>query len=223
MERPDGNRLQADTIDSRENTSESVMTTTRMVDFSIGLALKREDELLVKQAFSNMKDHDQSLNQSLSYIRSTPLILDVELKKLNTNRDAKVQLAIWKSGAYRKMLWHQWDTTMPMSGVTVDGSTWELFLFFVRDSRLVSILLLRSPEHVYTMSDHGFKVMMGPLEMGSTKTVKGTFEIASKLYILMKWGLSEYKSWFKRHILKWCKHKADGTLAEDAGLKSLQL
>ena len=155
MERPDGNRLQADTIDSRESSSESAMITTRMVDFSIGLILKREDEeLVMRQTFGNMNDHDQSLNQSLSYVRSTPLLIDVELKKLNTSRDAKVQLAIWKCGAYRKMLWHQWDTTMPMPGLTVDGSAWELFLFFVRDSRLVSILPLRLPEHVYTVSKH---------------------------------------------------------------------
>ena len=65
--------------------------------------------------------------------------------------------------------------------------------------------------------------MMGPLEMGSTKTVKGTFEIVWKLYILMQWGSTEYKAWFQKHILNWCRHKAGGTLAKDAGLKSLQL
>ena len=138
MERPDGKKLEAETVETRETASESTTTTTRMVDLSIGLVLKRVDEVLVMDAFSNMVDHDQSLNQSLSYIRATPLIIDLELKKVYSNREPAVQLAIWKAGAFRKMLWHQWDMSMPMPGITVDGSEWQYYLFFAQDSRLVS-------------------------------------------------------------------------------------
>ena len=65
--------------------------------------------------------------------------------------------------------------------------------------------------------------MTGPLSMGSTKTVNGTFEIAYKLYILMKWGKTDYETWFKKHILTWCQHKAAGTMPVDAGLTSLHV
>lgn len=149
MERPDGNRFEADTVETHESASDSASTTTRMVDFSIGLILKREDEILVKEAFSNMPDHGQSLNQSLSWIRAFPLILDIELKRANSSRDPLVQLAIWKAGAYRKMLFHQWDLTMPMPGITVDGSIWELYLFFPLNTKLVSIPVVILSRHVY--------------------------------------------------------------------------
>ena len=62
--------------------------------------------------------------------------------------------------------------------------------------------------------------MMGPLSMGSTKSVNGTFEIAYKLYILMKWGKTDYEAWFKEHILTWCQHKAAGMMPVEASLTS---
>lgn len=65
--------------------------------------------------------------------------------------------------------------------------------------------------------------MMGPLSMGSTKTVNGTFEIAYKLYILMTWGKTDYEAWFKENILTWCRHKAAGTMPVDAGLTSMHV
>ena len=65
--------------------------------------------------------------------------------------------------------------------------------------------------------------MMGPLSMGSTKNINGTFEIVYKLYILMKWAKTDYKAWFEEHLLTWCKHKAAGTILVDAGLTSLRL
>lgn len=65
--------------------------------------------------------------------------------------------------------------------------------------------------------------MMGPIAMGTTSTVRDTFEIVYKLYVLLKWGKTHYEPWFKKHILQWCKHKADGTLAKNAGLTSLRI
>ena len=113
-----------------------------MVDLSIGLDLDEDEEEIVDIAFNKMPDNDQSLNQSLSYIKDTPLLVDIELKKLWGDRDPRVQLAVWKAGAFEKMRYHGWDTSLPMPGITVNGSEWDCFLFFVRDSDLVSILLL---------------------------------------------------------------------------------
>ena len=138
MLRPDGHQLESASIGTRESSSEGLSTTARMVDLSLGLVLKEEDEIIVHRAFGNMLDHDQSLNQSLSYIRDTPLLVNFELKKSYSDRDPRVQLAIWKAAWLKKMQYHQWDMSMPMPGVTVDGSEWSCYLFFVRDSMLVS-------------------------------------------------------------------------------------
>ena len=141
MQRPEGQVLEIETTESRESTSDTPSTTSRMIDLSIGLDLKLEDEETVDLAFNKMLDHDQSLNQSLSYIKDTPLLVDFELKKTYSDRDPKVQLAIWKAGGFKKMLYHNWDLSMPMPGVTVDGSEWHCYLFFVRDFKLVSARL----------------------------------------------------------------------------------
>ena len=128
-------------MNSREGTGDNPITTSRMVDLSIGLDLDEDDERTVDFAFNKMPDNDQSLNQSLSYIKDTPLFVDIELKKTYSNRDPRVQLAIWKAGAFEKMQYHGWDTSLPMPGITVSGSEWDCFLFFVRDSGLVGIPL----------------------------------------------------------------------------------
>ena len=111
-----------------------------MVDLSIGLDLNRDDERTVDSAFNKMLDNDQSLNQSLSYIKDTPLMVDIELEKTYGNRDPRVQLAVWKAGAFKKMRYHGWDASLPMPGITVSESEWDCFLFFVQDSGLVSTL-----------------------------------------------------------------------------------
>ena len=111
-----------------------------MVDLSIGLDLEEDDEDIVDAAFNKMPDNDQSLNQSLSYVKDTPLLVDIELKRTYADRDPRVQLAVWKAGGFEKMRYHNWDTSMPMPGITVNGSDWDCYLFFVRDSELVSAI-----------------------------------------------------------------------------------
>lgn len=154
--------------------------------------------------------------------------MDFELKKTYSDRDPKVQLAIWKAGGLKKMRYHNWDMSMPMPGVTVDGSEWRCYLFFARDSDLVSArsiyqrtAFLLKPVHA--KSNYNHQVMMGSLSMGSTETVRGTFEILYKLYILMRWGKTDYEAWFKKYVLTWCQNRAAGTIAVGARLTSLQL
>ena len=137
LTRPDGHYLEIETTNIREGASDTPTTTSRMVDLSIGLDLDEDDEEIVDIAFNKMPDNDQSLNQSLSYIKDTPLLVDLELKKSWGDRDPRVQLAVWKAGAFEKMQYHGWDTSMPMPGITVNGSEWDCFLSYVRDSDLV--------------------------------------------------------------------------------------
>ena len=159
LTRPDGHYLEIETTNTREGTNDTPTTTSRMVDLSIGLDLDEDDEEIVDIAFNKMPDNDQSLNQSLSYIKDTPLLVDIELKKSWGDRDPRVQLAVWKAGGFEKMQYHGWDTSMPMPGITVNGSEWDCFLFFVRDSDLVSLLPPASLPH----SSFRIRLRLAPL------------------------------------------------------------
>ena len=147
MRRPDQQPLEILSLRSLDSTTETPLTTSRMVDWSIVLDLTADDEDTVADAFNKISDNAQSLNQSLSYIKNTPLLVDIELKKTNAVPDPLVQLAIWKAGGFKKMQLHGWDTSMPMPGITVNGHLWECYIFFARGSRLVSALF--SPKHSF--------------------------------------------------------------------------
>lgn len=58
MERPEGEVLEIETTETRESSSGTPSTTSRMIDLSIGLKLKAEDEKIVRRAFNKMLDHD---------------------------------------------------------------------------------------------------------------------------------------------------------------------
>ena len=119
-------------------TDDGAPTTSRMVDLQLGLLLDECDMDIVNGAFGTMNDNEHSINQSISYIRTVPAIVDFEIKKPTANRMPEVPLAIWHAGLYSKRKHHNWDTSMPMPGVTVNGFDWELYITFERNGKLVS-------------------------------------------------------------------------------------
>lgn len=125
--------------------------TVRMVDCSLGLFLDEPVCDLISKAFRNIRDNEQSLNQSMSYIRHTPLLLDLELKKTNQARDPQVQLAIWLAAAYWKRKHHGWHTSIPMPGLVVNGHDWDFYIAFERDDGLVRSCRLL---HENSTTDH---------------------------------------------------------------------
>ena len=70
------------------------------------------------------------------------------------------------------MLSHGWDTPMPMPGITVEGSDWKLYLFFVRDTQLVGVHLLTLSKHVHIKSNC-FSDHDGPSEDGLYRHYRG--------------------------------------------------
>ncbi len=113
-------------------------TTSRMIDLQLGLLLDDRDIKTLTCAFANMKDNDQTVNQSNSFIKTVPAIVDFELKKTVTNRMPEVQLAIWQAGLYSKRKRHNWDTSMPIPGITINAYDRQLYITFERDGDLVS-------------------------------------------------------------------------------------
>lgn len=108
-----------------------------MIDWCLGMTVDKDDLKVIRQAYAKAEDHGASLNQSLSYIRNHPLILDIEIKKTLQPRDPQVQLAIWASSSLLKKRLHGWNTSMPMPAVAINGHLWEYYIFFERDKDLV--------------------------------------------------------------------------------------
>lgn len=47
--------------------------------------------------------------------------------------------------------------------------------------------------------------MLGPIEMGNTRTLKGTWQIYHQVLNLNDWGREEYRRWFEKEVLGWAK------------------
>lgn len=140
MVRPNGHPVDetgSAAASSNVSVEDAEVTITRIVDICLGLDLSLAVNSIVTNAWKTMNDYEHSLNQSVAYIRQTPLFLDIELKKTNQSRDPQVQLAIWMAGLYEKRRYHKWDTSIPMSGLIVNGSEWLFYVAFVRDGGLV--------------------------------------------------------------------------------------
>lgn len=130
-------------IDKQSNVTDENLTTSRMVDWSLGLKLNHKETSIIDDAYSKMSDWEQSLNQTVTYVKDVPMFLDVEVKKLNAAVTPEVQLAVWAGALYKKKLHHGWDTSIPMPGVVVNGHEWSLYIFFERKlSKLVSIFII---------------------------------------------------------------------------------
>ncbi|KAL8650556.1 MAG: hypothetical protein Q9210_003748 [Variospora velana] len=162
---------------TNNNTERSI---SRMIDWCVAIDLSDEELKVVQKGNSELPDMVKSLNQSTSWIRSWPIFLDVELKKTLTDRDPKVQLAIWACGGMLKRRWHHWSTNLPFPGITITGPKWEYFLFFEMDEDLI---------------------MIGPNDMGSTMDLRGVWQIAHRLQILIEWGKNDYRNWLETTVL----------------------
>ena len=117
-------------VSSNKSDLASTNTIARMVDYAMGLNLDDAASERVDNAFVHLKDFEKSLNQTDGVERETPFAYYVEIKKKTSARDPDVQLAVWVSAAWRKMQYHDWDCSLPIVGITVDGFNWMYFLFW---------------------------------------------------------------------------------------------
>lgn len=131
-EGPRGNEKDAE---ADENWKE--LMAARMIDCCLGLFLDESSRQTVNSRLKTLMDYERSLNQSMSYIRHTPLFLDFELKKTNQARDPQVQLAIWQVAGYLKKKHQGWDTAIPIPGIVVNGHQWHYYIAFERNDGLV--------------------------------------------------------------------------------------
>ncbi|KAL8858817.1 MAG: hypothetical protein Q9178_004734 [Gyalolechia marmorata] len=82
MVRPNGHPVDetgSAAASSNVSVEDAEVTTTRIVDICLGLDLSPAASSIVTNAWKTMNDYEHSLNQSVAYIRQTPLFLDIEL------------------------------------------------------------------------------------------------------------------------------------------------
>ena len=120
-----------------QGTSESM---AKMVDLSLGLVLTKEElDSVTRQWGRGCLRNEDSLNQSLKFIKTYPLLANIELKKSIPNRDPGVQMSIWNASAMRKRQYHGWDLSMPMPAIEVGGHIWTLYIYYAWGENLVCI------------------------------------------------------------------------------------
>ena len=110
-----------------------------MIDYALGLQLDEKELSVVKNAYRQMADWEQSLNQTVNYMKDVPMFVDVEVKKRNAAVVPEVQLAIWAGALYNKRKLMKWDRSMPIPGIVVDGHHWDCYITFEQSpDKLVS-------------------------------------------------------------------------------------
>lgn len=57
------------------------------------------------------------------------------------------------------------------------------------------------------LADPFCQVMMGPFEMGTTRNLRGIWQIAHRLHVLIEWGRKDYREWFRDTIVEWFQGK----------------
>ncbi|KAL9024457.1 MAG: hypothetical protein Q9196_006504 [Gyalolechia fulgens] len=181
-------------------TSQAELNVSKMIDWCLGLKLDPFQDALISQAFSHLGHFERSLNQLLSFIKKTPLFLDIEMKKTQHQQNPEVELAIWASGAAKKKAWHGWDNSLPMPAIVVSGHIWTWYLF---------------------VEIGGDLIMLGPQTMGNTIDSLGVWQIIYRLNVLMTWGNSVYRKWFNDHILTWAQRLVNGDIDSEEKAKDL--
>ena len=51
--------------------------------------------------------------------------------------------------------------------------------------------------------------MAGPYPFGSTETLNGIWTIFYRLHIIMEWGMTKYKDWFKANVVESARRFAE--------------
>ncbi|KAI4280052.1 MAG: hypothetical protein L6R38_004754 [Xanthoria sp. 2 TBL-2021] len=196
---PNGESFLQDDSEGGKSEDTTAQVFSKIVDYSMALNLSWDEEELINEVYNTLRPGERSLNQSLSYICSCPLFADIDLKKEQASRDPEVQLALWKTAASLKRRHHGWDSSLPMPGITVNGHIWNFYIFFEHAEKRLT--------------------MIGPVRIGDTSTLNGTWQVLYHLFDLCKWALDSYRPWFEREVIGWAKKrtgKEDDVPTEEA-------
>ncbi|PGG98057.1 hypothetical protein AJ79_08989 [Helicocarpus griseus UAMH5409] len=162
---------------------------SKRVDYCIYLSQTADEESDTREILA-LRDVDiftSGINQAGSsyYVKWLPQLAAVECKNDHPDTEGAVQLGIWMT-ALRMQLEglvesKKRPTLKPMPCVKILGWDWYMYWCFV--------------------GEKGETVLYGPNDLGSTKGMKGTYQILKALREIVKYGREEYWPWFKETIL----------------------
>ena len=128
-----------------------------------------------------------SINQTSTFVNFTPMFLNVEVKRKNSDKDPLIQLGAWISAEFEKRRIEHYSLDMPVLAIEIQGDQWGLYMVYA-DEDLVD-------EEAY-----GLK-FVGPKSLGNTSSLQGCFKLLDGLCRCADWGVGEYQAWFKKEIL----------------------
>lgn len=127
-----------------------------------------------------------SINQTESFVNFLPMFANIEVKKSNTDRDPLIQLGAWIAAEFNKRRTEGYSLDMPVLAIEVEGDMWNLHMIFAIEDQKGGDFQCN---------------FVGPIEMGSTKSIMGIFQILDRLCRCVDWGIGEYQQWFNSEVL----------------------
>ena len=114
------------------------------------------------------------------------MFANIEVKKLNTDRDPLIQLGAWVAAEFNKRRIEGYSLNMPVLAIEIEGDAWNLHMVFAIEDQVGGDFQCN---------------FVGPLEMGSTRSMLGIFQIVDRLCRCVNWGIEEYQQWFDSEVL----------------------
>ena len=128
----------------------------------------------------------QSINQTASFVNFVPMFASFEVKRPNTDRDPLIQLGTWIAAEFTKRKREGYSLDMPVLAPEIEGDAWNLHMAYAPED---------AESGTYECK------FVGPIEMGSTKSLLGVYQILDRLCRCADWGIGEYQTWFNEQIL----------------------
>ena len=156
----------------------------KRIDAGIGLNLPFKKRNILKTGLYS--EGIPSINQTASFVNFVPMFANVIIKRPNTNEDPLIQLGTWIAAGFKKRKKEGYSLDMPVLAIAIDSDLWDLYMVF-------------APEDV---ESNTFECsFVGPIEMGTTISLLGVYQILDKLCSCADWGIGEYQTWFNEEVL----------------------
>ena len=156
----------------------------KRIDAAIGLNLPSEKRSILETGVYT--EGVPSINQTASFVNFIPMFANVEIKRPNTDRDPLIQLGTWIAAEFKKRKKEGYSLDMPVLAIAIEGDAWDLHMVFAREDVDRSTFECR---------------FVGPIEMGTTKSLLGIYQILDRLCRCADWGIGEYQTWFNERVL----------------------
>ena len=145
------------------------------IDAAIGLNLPLRKRAMLKSGVYSQGV--PSINQTASFVNLVPMFTNIEIKRPNTDRDPLIQLGTWIAAEFTKRRQEGFSLEMPVLAIEIEGDAWNLYMVSVSED---------AGSGTYECK------FVGPMEMGSTKSLLGVYQILDKLCSCADWGIGEY-------------------------------